>query len=293
MISQEVQKQVSHFTERISGKDMVGIIVGSILAAVGIQGVLLPARLLTGGITGVAIILRLVTQIDIWIWYILLNIPIFIAGYRFVSRRFALYSLLGTMTLTISLGVFKGLNFHVDDILLSAIFGGVINGIGAGIVFRSKGSSGGVDIVAVLIRRRWGYNLGQTSFLTNLGVIAFFIFFSGVEMALYSAISIYVYSHVVDVATSGPQVTRTAMIISNQYHEIADAILHNLHRGCTYLAATGAYSGEGKMIILVTVGQTQLPRLKEIVFHFDSQAFITINETKEAYGHGFQKAADE
>lgn len=292
MLPREVQKQVSQFTERIAARDIAGIIIGSILAAAGIQGVLLPARLLTGGITGIAIMLRLVTEIDIWFWYIILNIPIFVAGYRFVSRRFALYSLLGTITLTIFLGIFKGMNFHIEDVLLSTIFGGAINGIGAGIVFRSKGSSGGTDIIAVLIRRQWGYNLGQTSFVTNLSVIILFAFVSGIELALYSAISIYVYSRIVDVVTSGPQVTRTAMIISGNYHVIADAILHNLQRGCTYLDATGAYSGEEKTIVLVTVGQTQLPRLKEIVFHFDPQAFITVNETKEVYGQGFQKADD-
>ncbi|MGR6835475.1 YitT family protein [Syntrophomonas erecta] len=281
------------FYEKISFRDILGIIIGSFIQATAIQGIIVHARLLTGGVSGIAIILKFLTGVDIWVWYVALNIPIFIAGYNFVSRRFVFYSLLGTACFSIFLALLRPINFGIDDLLLSAIFGGTLSGIGSGLVFRSKGSSGGTDIIAFIVRRYWGYNIGQTFFIINLMIIAASTLVNSVELALFAAISIFISSKVVDVVEAGPQVTRTAMIISNECDDITDAIIHNLHRGCTYMVGRGAYTGNAKQIIMVTVGKTQLPRLKEIVFHIDPEAFMTISETIEAYGHGFKDSLAE
>lgn len=278
----------TRFQEKVSWKDILGILVGSVVLAAAIQGVLIPAHLLTGGVAGLALILRFLTRVDVWIWYIVLNVPIFIAGYRYISQRFVLYSVLGVIFSTILLALFKGLDFGVDNLLLSSIFGGVLTGLGSGIILHSKGSSGGTDIIAVIARRFWGYNFGQTFFTINLSIICLFLITSSIELALYSTISIYVSSRVLDLVESGPYVTRTAMIISRECDDITHAIIHALHRGCTCLPGKGAYTGEDRQIIMVTVGKTQLPRLKEIVFQIDPQAFITVNETIEVYGHGFK-----
>jgi len=279
---------LSRFTEKMSAKDVLGIAVGSAILALGIQAVLVPAHLLTGGVTGLAVILNFITHLDIALWYIGLNIPIFIAGYRYISRRFIIYSLLGVIFQSLFLELFKHMNFGIDNILLSTVFGGVLTGIGSGFVLRSKGSVGGTDIVAVIVRRFWGYNFGQTFLVTNLSILALFLFTSSLELTLFSAISIYISSRMVDLVEAGPYVTRTVFIISKEYEEITHAIIHALHRGCTYLLGQGAYTGEHRQIIMVTVGKTQLPRLKEIVFQIDPEAFITISETIEVYGQGFR-----
>jgi uncharacterized membrane-anchored protein YitT (DUF2179 family) len=278
---------LNHLKEKFSITDIVGIIAGSLIVAVGIQGVLVPAHLLTGGVSGVAMILQYVFGVDIWLWLLVFNIPIFIAGYRFVSSRFVIYSLLGTGFLTLFLALLKPLNFGIDDALLSALAGGVITGIGTGIVLHCKASTGGTDIIAVIVRRYWGYNFGQTFMVINLSIISLFLFISSLELALYSAISIFVSSRMVDIVVAGPHVGRTAFIISHQSEEISRAIINILHRGCTSLSGQGAYSGETRQIIMVTLGKTQIPRLKEIVFEIDRQAFIIINETIEVYGKGF------
>lgn len=285
MSSFKIEKK---FRERISAKDIIGILLGSFILAAAIQWVLVPANLLTGGISGLAIVLRFLTGVDLWVWYLILNIPIFIAGYKYVSRRFVVYSLIGTVALSLFLGVLQPWGWNLNDNLLSALLGGVIAGTGSGIILHSKGSTGGVDIIAVLFRRYRGYNIGQVSFASNLLLLTLSLITFNLKLALFSAISIFIASRVVDLVIYGPEINHTAMIISDNCEDITYAIINNLHRGCTYLPARGAYTGETKNIIMATVARTQLPRLKEIVFQLDPHAFITISETIEVYGKGFR-----
>lgn len=290
MVSMQLKKGVSSFTEQVSLKDIIGIIVGSLILVIAIQSILIPAKVLTGGVTGIAIVLKFMTGIDVWVWFMLLNIPIFIAGYKFVSRRFVFYSLFATLLQSFLLAVMPPIDLGIDNLLLAAIFGGALNGLGSGIILRYKASSGGMDIVAVIVKRLWGYSIGQTFFIGNLAVLALSLAVFNLELALFSAISIYVFSKTLDAVEAGPNVTRTAMIISEQSEAIAYTIMNELIRGCTYIPAEGAYSGKQRRIILVTVGKTQLPRLKEIVFQIDPEAFIIVNETIEAFGKGFSSS---
>jgi len=281
-------KITKRYKEVFSTRDIVGIILGSFILAAAIQWVLVPANLLTGGVGGIAIILKFLTGVNLWVWYLLLNIPIFIAGYKYVSPRFIVYSLIGTLVLTLFLGILKPLEWNLNDSLLSALLGGVIAGTGSGIILHSKGSTGGLDIIAVLVRRFRGYNIGQVTFISNLLVLTLSLVTFNIKLALFSAISIFVSSRVMDLVIYGAELNRTAMIISRNSDDITYAIIHDLHRGCTCLPAWGAYTGENKNIIMVTVARTQLPKLKEVVFQLDPQAFITVSETIEVYGKGFR-----
>lgn len=286
-----IVKNLKKYREEVSIKDIIGILVGAFIMAIGIQAVIVPAHLLTGGISGIAIILHyFINKVDIWIWFVVLNIPIFIAGFKFISRRFALYSILGALALTLFLGITETMNFNIDDILLASILGGVLNGVGTGTYLRSKGSTGGLDIIAAIVKRYWGYNFGEIFTIFNLGVIAVFLIMSNIELALFSAISIVISSKVVDVVESGPNISKSVMIISDYSREIAAEIMEEMHRGCTCLNGLGAYTGENKNILMVTVSRTQLPKLKEIIFHIDPQAFMTINESIEVYGKGFKSS---
>lgn len=290
-----VASSLRGFREKISYQDILGILLGSFVLALSIQVIMVPAHILTGGVTGIAIILKFLVGVDIWVWYIGFNIPIFIMGYKFISKRFALYSLIGMLALTIFLRITQNwqLDLGINNLLLSAILGGVLLGLGSGICLRSKGSSGGMDIVAVIINNFWGYNFGSIFFTINLFILGVFLFTSNIELTLFSAISMYVSGKVVDSVQSGSNVSKTAMIVSEQCADIATGIIGNLNRGCTYLVGRGAYTGETRDIIMVTIARTQLPRLKEIVFQIDPNAFITINETIEVLGKGFKKSGPE
>ncbi len=276
--------------EKISFKDIAGIIMGSLITAVAIQFVIVPAHLLTGGLAGVAIILHFVTSYPIWLWYIGLNIPVFIAGYKLASWRFTLYSFIGMMSLSGFLALLSPLNLQLpmDDILLSALLGGTLNGLGVGIALLNRGSTGGLDIIAGITHRIWGISFGSTIFVTNGLVLAAALIFSNLELTLYTAITMFISAKMLDSVTSGFISKKTVTIISGQSNDIAQAILHQMHRGCTLLSGKGAYTGDAENIIMVTTGKTQVPRLKELIFQIDPQAFITITDTVEVYGRGFQ-----
>lgn len=283
------------FKETISYKDILGILFGAFIIAVSIQLVLVPVHMLTGGVSGIAIILNFLTGADIWLWYIALNVPIFIVGYKFISKRFVFYSLIGMLALTFFLGICKNwqIDLGLDNLLLAAILGGVINGLGTGIALRSKGSTGGLDIIAVIISNLRGYAFGNIVFYVNLGILAVFLLTSNIELTMFTAISIFISSKVIDTVQLGANVSKSALIISAQCEEIAAEILENIHRGCTYLSGRGAYTGENRDIIMVIVSRSQLPRLKEIVFQIDPNAFITISEATEVLGRGFKASGPE
>lgn len=281
------------FLERVRAVDIIAIIIGSLILALGIQAILVPSRMLTGGLAGIAIILSYLTHWDVGLWYALLNIPIFAAGYRLVSRRFAGYSLLGAASLSFFLALLKNIQYPLPDPLLAAVFGGAVVGLGSGIIFRYKGSTGGIDIISVIARRMWGVNLGLTSFVSNLLVISLSLFSTSISLTLYSTIAIFVSSLVMDNVVSGLQLTHTAMIITGKPEQISRVILDNLNRGCTLIEGKGAYTGEVRPIIVATMPQTQLPRLREVVFQIDPRAFIIINESIEVYGRGFKTSSSD
>lgn len=275
--------------ERFAFRDIIGIVIASFIIAIAIQLVIVPAYLLTGGLSGIAIILHFITDYPIWLWYIALNIPVFIAGYKLASRRFTVYSFVGMMSVSGFLALLSPLNIQlpVNDILLSALLGGTLNGVGVGLALIYRGSTGGLDIIAGIFHRLWGINFGTTIFITNVLVLGAALLTSNLYLTLYSALTMFVSSKMIDSVTSGFISKKTVLIVSKKSDDIANAILHRMHRGCTLLSGKGAYTGQAENIIMVTTGKTQVPHLKELIFSLDPQAFITITDTVEVYGRGF------
>lgn len=288
-----MMEHLRKYREKISIMDIGGVLLGAFILAVAIQAVIVPAHLLTGGITGVALIIHFLTSLEVWKVYVALNIPVFIAGYKYISRRFAVYSLLGMLALTLFLDITKNWNFHINDVLLAAILGGILSGIGTGMNLRCNGSTGGLDIIAAIVKRYRGYSFGETFLVFNLIIIGIFTVTASAELAMFSAISIFVGSKTVDTVVAGLSTSKTVMIISEHGEEIASELMQEVHRGCTLLDGKGAYTGEEKNIVMVTVGKTQLPKLKEIIFQIDPRAFLTISESTEVYGKGFKSSRAE
>lgn len=288
-----MRDEVVAFTERISPRDILGIVLGSAVAAASMQWVVIPAGLLTGGVSGVAIIANRLCHWDVGLLYLLMNIPIFIAGFRSISSRFALYSLIGTLSLSGFLTLFAlfKLDFGLDDVLLSAILGGVIGGIGGGINLRCHGSGGGLDIIAVMMKRYRGVSIGSTMLAGNITVLLIFLFFSNIEMVLFTAIGFFVSSRTIDTVESGLSMAKTVFIISARNEEIGHHIMENIHRGCTFIDGHGGWSGCSYKVIMATVARSQLPRLKEMVFALDPRAFVIVHDSTEVFGGGF-KASD-
>ncbi len=294
-MKQGVRKFYRRFTEEFSVKDIIQIALGAAISPLALNLFMTPNGLITGGVTGLAVLLQFITGVDSWIWYLGINIPIFFAGFRFVSVRFFLYSLIGSGCFSLFLGAFGFLGdvWSQQNLLLNAVLGGIVSGAGIGIILRGKGSSGGTDILGVIGRQKWGMPVGEVMLGLNLMVILASAWITSVELAFYSGIAMFVSTKVVDKVMTGLGGSKTVMIISGNPEPIIQDILLDMRRGCTLLRSEGAYTHEERPVLLVSVYRSQMPVLKEMVYRADPKAFVIVFESNEIYGKGFSSGKNE
>lgn len=271
----------------------LGLIVGgSLIYVLGMNAVLIPQKLLSGGVVGVAVILHyLYPAVDVGHFYLASNIPLMLLGWFSVSRRFMGYTLFGMVFFSLAASWVKVPAVTLSDPFLAALLAGVWCGVGGGIMLRSLGSAGGLDILAVYLNTRWGIRVGVTYMAANAVVLGIGGYFFGLEKALFSIVYVYASGRVVDAVMVGFNRRKMVFVISSKAQETADFILHGIHRGVTFLKGTGGYSGEDRDVILTVTTLTELPKLKEAIFRIDPQAFVIINDTLEVLGkrHGTLK----
>lgn len=265
------------------------IISGAALGGIAFNVFLMPHKLLSGGVSGIALILNYIFGLNPGVLVFVFNIPIFLAGYKFVDKEFIILSLIGMTAFSVFIDMFSFLRdvVYIDDVLLSCLYGGVLNGIGMGVVFRNRASQGGVDIVAVILKKYFSINLGTTSLLINIAVVAIGSYFYGIKLAMYTLVSMYVSSTVLDKVIKGFGSSKSVMIITDREQQVADTILQTLGRGVTYLEGEGAYTQNKKRVIYCIVTLNQLAKLKQIVRDTDRDAFMAVSDTSEVLGHGF------
>ncbi len=260
------------------------ITAGSALCAVAINGILVPKQFLAGSITGLALLINYLTpQLSVGVLYFIINVPIYIAGWKFVGRRFFLYSIAG---LFIFSGLVMVIEVHLplEDKFLSVLLAGIISGSGAGIILRSHGSAGGLDILSIVIMKKFSVRLGSTILAFNVLFLTAAALIFTIEAALYALIFIFVSSKLVDLVVTGLSQRKSVMIISSQWKEIEKAILQRLNRGVTLVQAEGGYSGRKEVILYSVVTFPELPRLKAIIREIDSRAFVVVTDTMEVMG---------
>ena len=249
---------------------------------------IIPYHLLTGGITGISIIMNYLVKTPVAWMILLLNIPIFVWGYREINRTFLIYSLIGTFVLSIMINITKNLMPVPQlDLILVSIFGGAINGAGFGLIFRGNGSTGGTDIIAIVLRKRKNLGLGEFTFYFNLIIISVSLLFFSVNVGLYTIISMYVASNVMDTVITGVNTKKSVIIISDRPTQIGDCIINELHRGVTYFVAQGAYSKKDKTVVNSVINRFELGHMKDIVTKVDPGAFVYISDASEVLGQGF------
>lgn len=263
------------------------ISLGCVIFGVGVNGIALPHGFISGGISGLSLLLYYWTGLlSPGILYFLLNVPIFILGWRYVSRRFFGYSLFGMAALTFSIDWIH-LQISVQDPMLAALAGGCLIGAGSGIILHSLGSAGGNDIIAVILNQRFNVRIGTFYFIFNIGLFAFSLGRLPVDLVLFSLAMSFVTSQVVDYVLNISNQRKLALIISEKSDRIAAEILSRLERGATLLAGRGAYTGRSKEVVLTVINGYQLKRLEELVFTIDDQAFVIMENTLNVLGHGF------
>ena len=258
---------------------------GSILIGVGINGVLIPHRFVSGGVTGLSLVLHyLVPSLSVALIYAVANVPLFLSGWFFVSRRFFLYSIAGTLLFSGAVA-WVDVTVPVQDKLLAAILAGIIIGAGSGIILKSLGSAGGTDILSVILLQRFSIRLGTTRLTFNISVLAASALLFSIEDALYTLIYLYVSARIVDLVVTGLSQRKAIFIISPRWDEISRGILSEIHRGVTILRGEGGYSQQEQKILYTVMTFRELATLKSIVRRIDPGAFVVVTDTTEVMGH--------
>jgi uncharacterized membrane-anchored protein YitT (DUF2179 family) len=271
--------------------DLLFTLIGGVLCAISVNMFLVNAKLLSGGITGIALIVQYLFKFPAGYMILILNIPLFILSLIKLDRKFTIYSFVGILTFTSAMILTRPVShiLNINDPLLYCLYGGVINGIGGGLVFAHNGSLGGFDIIVMLIKKKYtNFKIGQISFAMNLVMVCAGAAFFGLPIALYTLIAMYTGSLVVDRVVKGLNQSKAIFIITDKEEEIAQAILDRLVRGVTYLYGEGAYTKQQKKVLYCIVPLAQLPELKKIVTDADDRAFISISDASEVQGKGFK-----
>lgn len=273
-------------------KNFLMIILGTLIIAIGINMFLVHANLLSGGLSGVALIIQYVTKFPAGYSIFILNIPLFLLSCKKTTKKFTIYSLMGTGTLSFFLIITSSIKnvLAIKDPLILGIYGGILTGAGIGLVFSNYGSTGGLDILAVVIKQKYeNFEIGTISFIVNVIIIAVGATIFGITSALYTLISMYLTSAVMDKVIKGFNRQKLILIISDNEDLVCTKLMENLNRGVTFLYGEGAYTKKNKKIVYCVVALQQLPLLKHVVRETDPEAFISILDVAEVEGKGFNK----
>ncbi len=265
--------------------DLLLINTGSVLCAIGINSILLPQHFATGGITGVALLIHdQIPALNLGLIYLLINLPLFAMAWMAVGRRFFVYSILGALSLALAVVVIH-VDIAVPDRLLSALMAGLIMGTGTGLVLRSSGSQGGIDILSVMLLKRFSIGIGSTVLATSIVILLLVGLSYSLEALLYTLVVIFVSSKMVGVVVTGLSQRKAVLIISPESQQIAKEILKNIRRGVTILDGQGGYSGRSEKILYTVVTLTELGDLKRLITNLDPDAFVVINDTMEVINY--------
>lgn len=265
------------------------ITLGGSIVGFGIKALAVPHGLISGGVSGVGLLLYYSTGLlSPGTWLVVLSIPVFIYGWFGVSRRFFFYSLYGMFVVAGSIELVHHV-VPIRDTMLAAIAAGAVVGAGSGLAFRSLGSTGGLDIVAVALNQRYNIRVGQVSFGFNAVLFSCALIFLDMDRMLHSLVMIFITSQVTEYFLGLFNQRKFVIVISDKSTDIAKAIMTGVHRGVTLLNGEGAWSGTQKKILLTVVNNIQVKRLEETIYTIDPEAFTIIGNALNVLGHRFSR----
>lgn len=269
------------------------IVVGSLIYSIGVNIFIIPHKFLSGGVAGIAIILQYLTTMPSGYSVILINIPIFLIGIRAIDKEFGIFSFIGMAAMSLSLIFTRNLHnlYYMTDPLLSALCGGILTGLGAGIIFKNRASQGGTDIIAVVVKKKYGMSIGRIAFMINVVIVTMGVFIGSLETAIYTLISMYMSTAVIDKIIQGFDKEKVVLVVTQNSDKIKQVILDKLGRGVTYLYGEGAYTGDKKKVIYCILTPKEIEQAKNLIEDIDSSAVVSIMDTAEVKGKGFKAAA--
>lgn len=266
------------------------VLIGSAVNGAGFSFLTYPNSIVSGGVTGIGQIINLLTGLPVGVLVMLMNIPLFLVAWKKFGTRFIVFSLIGMLSNSLFIDLFNSLQRSLtNDMLLAAFFGGAVKGLGLGIIYYQGATTGGADIAARFLRRRYPYiNFGTLSLCLDAVVVAAFtLVFRRVDSALYTVIAMFVASKVVNLILYGMSNSGVCYIVTVEPRKIAESIGSQLERGATILRGEGAYSGSERDVILCVVKRSQIPALRRIVAETDRGAFVIVTESHEVFGKNF------
>lgn len=272
-------------------KNTLFILLGSAIFAFGIVHFNMQNNLGEGGFTGITLLLYFLWNLDPAITFIIINVPIFFIGWNLLAHNTFLYTVIGTIAVSIFLRIFQispiPLNLE-SDMTLVAIFAGVFIGVGKGIIFRYGGTTGGEDIIARIVHKKNGWSLGKTIFLFDFFVITTSVFVVlDLAEGMYTLVAVYIASKLLDFIQQGAYSARGATIISTSSEDIAKKINIEMDRGVTMLEGKGSYTGNKQTVLYCVVGKNEIGKLKNIINSIDPYSFVSIGEVNDVLGVGF------
>jgi uncharacterized membrane-anchored protein YitT (DUF2179 family) len=262
---------------------------GSILYAFGLRAFIIPNRFIDGGVTGLSIILNFLTGLPISVFVILLNLPFFILGFRMINKIYTVSTIFSIILMSVFIEIFGFMPAVTDDLILAAVFGGIILGVGIGIIIRYGGSLDGTETVGIILDKKTGFSVGEIVFIINLFIMTLAGFIFGWDKAMYSMITYFIAFKVIDITIEGFNDAKNVMIVSEKANELSIVLMLELGKGLTLISAKGGYSGNEKNIIYTVITRFEIGRLKSIVNKVDPYAFITITDVTEVMGGSVKK----
>lgn len=270
-------------------KKYLVLIIGSLIYSAGLEIFLVPNNIIDGGIVGISIMASYLTGIPFGVYMLVLNLPFLYLGYKQIGKTFAISTIISIIALSIFSEFLEPVPQITQDYFLAAIFGGIIAGAGVGLVIRQGGSLDGTEITAIILDRKTSFSVGEVVMFFNLFILGAAGFVFGWDKAMYSLVAYFIISKMIDVVLKGLDESYAVMIVSDEYEEIADALMHRLGRGVTYLHGQGAYTGDDKQVLYCVVTRLEVVKLKEIALEKDETAFVTINLVHDIVGGRFKK----
>ena len=274
--------------------DYLLIIIGTGLMALAINSVFDASGMVTGGFSGIAIIVKAGTQklvdggIPLWVTNLGLNIPLFLIAAKVRGFSFVKRAIVGEISLSAWLALQPVFNLAGEDLLLAAVYGGIIQGVGIGFVFLGRGTTGGTDMLAAIVQKYLPhYSIAQIMQIIDAAVVLVGMYVFGVQKALYAIIAVYLVTKVSDGLIEGMKFSKTAYIITSKPNEISDMVMNEMDRGITGIEAKGMYSGKEKLMLFCVVSRKEIVMLKERIDEIDPNAFVIVTDAREVHGEGF------
>lgn len=283
---------------KITGKkpwylEYLMIIIGTGLMATAITSCFDAAGMVTGGFSGIAIIVKAGTKglygngVPLWVTNLVLNVPVFILAAKIKGFSFVKKALMGDISLTVWLAVLPAWKLS-EDIFLAALYGGILQGVGIGLVFLGGGTTGGTDLLAAIIQKYMKhYSIAQVMQFVDGAVVVVGMYVFGVERALYAIIAVYLVTKVSDGIIAGLKFSKAVYIITDKPDEVSRMVMEDIDRGITGIRAKGMYSGNDKLMLFCVVGKKELVHLKEMIDEIDPKAFVIVGDAREVHGEGF------